>query len=244
MNRKTRKLAVAFALPACLIVAATAYANAGVRSADMNGVKHAVKSDGSLKPNAVGHLQLKSHIVSCEKLTWDLKNALCKGAFATAGANGVNGADGKNGADGQNGVSGVDGKNGADGLNGVDGAPGPQGEHGPQGEPGQNGADGTSVFADSYVQQGSFVVPAGGHADHTTSCNTGDLAVGGGFSFSLNEQGFSRVLQNRMDWSQAAQDAATAAGKAADANPDGWYVEATGGDSDAKGYVWVICLAS
>jgi hypothetical protein len=232
MNRKTRKLAVAFALPACLIVAATAYANAGVRSVDMNGVKHAVKSDGSLKPNAVGHLQLKSHIVSCEKLTFDLKNALCKGAFATAGANV------KNGADGQNGVSGVDGKNGADGLNGVDGAPGPQGE------PGQNGADGTSVFADSYVLSESFVVPAGGHNDHTTSCNTGDLAVGGGFSFSLNEQGFSRVLQNRMDWSQAAQTAATAAGKAADANPDGWYVEVTGGDNDAKGYVWVTCLAS
>lgn len=119
MNRKTRKLAVAFALPACLIVAATAYANAGVRRVDMNGVKHAVKSDGSLKANAVGHLQLKSHIVSCEKLTSDLRNALCKGAFAaastSAGKHGQNGVDGKTGADGARGLQGERGEDGQPG---------------------------------------------------------------------------------------------------------------------------------
>jgi hypothetical protein len=118
------------------------------------------------------------------------------------------------------------------------------GVQGPKGAQGAPGVDGKNAFATSYVNSGPFTVPAGGHSDHTTSCNTGDLAIGGGFSFSLNEQGFSRVLQNRMDWSQAAQDEAVAHGQSADARPDGWYVEATGGDAPAKGYVWVTCVST
>ena len=300
-----------------------AFANIGVSSSALNGVANAVRADGSLKPNAVGHMQLKNGIVACEKFTQDLRNVLCHGALAKAaangkdgapglagqqgvpGANGKDGADGAKGSTGQQGIQGPPGPqavfDGQNGTNGADGAAGPKGDtgatgpqgstgpagsagpagvagpkgskgdmglpglpgiqgfrgftgpkgdkgekgdSGPQGERGPAGANGTSVFANSYVRQGHFIVPAGGHADHTTSCNVGDLAVGGGFSFNLNQQGFSRVLQNRMDWSQAAQDAAVAAGKAADANPDGWYAEATGGDADAEGVVWVICLAS
>ena len=116
------------------------------------------------------------------------------------------------------------------------------GVEGPKGAQGAPGVDGKNAFATSYVNSESFMVPASGHADHTTSCNTGDLAIGGGFSFSLNEQGFSRVLQNRMDWSQAAMNEAIAHGQSADARPDGWYVEATGGVEPAKGYVWVTCV--
>ena len=269
---KVVKGAVLLVAALAAVSGTAAFANIGVSSSALNGVANAVRADGSLKPNAVGHMQLKNGIVACEKFTQDLRNVLCHGALAKAAANGRDGAPGlagQQGVPGANGKDGADGAKGSMGPQGIQGPPGPQavfdgqngtngkdgvagpkgdtgatGATGPQGEQGPAGADGTSVFANSYVHSESFVVPAGGHNDHTTSCNTGDLAVGGGYSFSLNEQGFNRVIQDRMDWSQAAQDAATAAGKAADANPDGWYVEATGGDNDAKGYVWVICLAS
>ena len=46
-----------------------------------------------------------------------------------------------------------------------------------------------------------------------------------------------------MTWSDAAQAAAVANGKAADAQPDGWYVQALGGDADSAIRLWAYCTS-
>lgn len=121
MNSKNRRLVVALALLACLIVAASAYAAAstkGVRKADLNGVANAVKANGALRARAVGHLQLKDHIVTCQKLAPALARTACNTSASTAGV----GKDGKDGVDGRNGQDGKDGKDGKPGDSDLKGA--------------------------------------------------------------------------------------------------------------------------
>ena len=118
MNSRNRRLVVALVLLACLIVAASAYGAAstkGVRRADLNGVARALQPNGALKARAVGHLQLKDHIVTCRKLAPALARSACKPSANTAGV----GKDGKNGVDGSNGQDGRDGKPGDSYLKGA-----------------------------------------------------------------------------------------------------------------------------
>jgi hypothetical protein len=155
MTRKSIKRAAA-ALAVCLTVTAgTAIAgktNHGILANAMNGVPHAVVGkDGSLRTNSVGHLQLKNHTVSCEKLAWYLVNLLCHGLpsytgpvgpAGTAGPPGANGSDGKAGADGAAGPAGAQGEPGPAGAPGDKGDKGPKGYTGDQGEPGLPGPQG------------------------------------------------------------------------------------------------------
>ena len=149
-----------------------------------------------MKPNAVGHLQLKDRIVSCEKFTRDLQGALCKGALAATGAKGTNGAQGANGKDGQNGADGKDGKPGADGVSGYEvrtydyiagGA-----------RPGHKGVDST------YTGAGNSSIA-------TVACSPGKVAVGGGYWIRNGQsevvnaapaagQGATASFPGRMDW--------------------------------------------
>jgi len=119
MNRKT-----IMALGAALTLALAATAVAGTRdigipSAAMNGVPSAVSlKTGALKPRSVGHHQLKNSIVSCEKLSGDLRVKLCKGGLAIPGPKGDAGAAGASGAPGVKGADGVAGATGAQGNRG------------------------------------------------------------------------------------------------------------------------------
>ena len=69
------------------------------------------------------------------------------------------------------GPPGADGADGATGPAGADGATGPQGPTGPAG-------------ADTYVKTLSLFVPTGAGLERTLepTCNTGDVATGGGYS--------------------------------------------------------------
>jgi hypothetical protein len=110
-----------------ILVTGTALAanrDVGVPRSSMNGVKHAMKKDGSLRVHSVGHLQLKNQVIDCEKLVVDLQRKLCGGLV---GAPGMNGAAGVNGANGAGGAKGDVGKQGGPG---VQGATGPQGNRG------------------------------------------------------------------------------------------------------------------
>jgi hypothetical protein len=178
-------------------VAATASANVGVAGKAMNGVKHAVRADGSLKPNAVGHTQLRNGIISCEKLTRDLTNALCKGALAKTGTASQNGARGANGQNGQNGADGKDGKPGADGVSGYEVRTFDYIRGGAR--PGHPGVDST------YGGAGNSSIA-------TVACSPGKVAVGGGYWIRNGQsevvnaapaagQGATASFPGRMDWS-------------------------------------------
>jgi hypothetical protein len=101
--------------------ALAAHGDLGIAPNVLNGVKHAVKKDGSLKPGAVGHRQLKAGIVSCQKLSPDLQQRLCGGII---------------GIPGDKGAKGDVGGNGPQGNVGKEGAPGPAGSNGPKGDRG------------------------------------------------------------------------------------------------------------
>jgi hypothetical protein len=118
----TRVLAVCFgvlALGATTAIAASR--DDGVPAGSLNGVKHALKKDGSLKPSSVGHKQLKNMTVSCQKLVPSLQTRLCGGIIGIPGDKGAKGD-----------VGGM----GAQGNVGKEGAPGPAGSNGPKGDRG------------------------------------------------------------------------------------------------------------
>lgn len=164
MNRTAIAIGAALlALGAGTAIAATR--DTGVPPASLNGVTHAVKTNGALKARSVGHLQLKNQVIDCEKLTFDLANRVCRGLPGGPGAPGANGANGTNGspgaqgppgdlgapgakgdkgAAGDKGAKGDTGANGATGATGATGAPGPTGQPGPQGVPGTPGATGAT----------------------------------------------------------------------------------------------------
>jgi len=126
-------------------------------------------------------------------------------------------------------------------LQGPQGPQGDTGAEGPQGEPGNDGNDGKDAVLDTYVVQSEFNVPAGDKADGNVWCNVGDRLLSGGYSSNDHNNHWSKIYQNRVTWSQAAQDAAVANGKAADAQPDGWYVQALGGDDASAIRLWAYC---
>ena len=198
MNGKTRKMAIACALVASLALAGTAVANSGIGKSDLQGVTHAVKANGALKNRAVGHETLKNHIVSCEKLSWDLTHALCKGELAKtatplAAAPGANGKDGVPGANGRDGAPGLDGKNGVSGY---------------------------EVRTYDYIRTGARpghpgtdpgYVGAGDSSIATVTCSPGKVAMGGGYFIRNGQsevvngahaagQGATASFPGRMNW--------------------------------------------
>lgn len=88
----------------------------GIPSASLHGSK-------GTKNHSVGHLTLKRNVVSCQNLSLDLIERVCKGLPSNVGPKGDTGAPGKNGADGAPGAPGAKGDTGAPGPSGLD-APG------------------------------------------------------------------------------------------------------------------------
>jgi len=174
MNSRNRRLVVALAPLACLIVAASAYAAAstkGVRKVDLHGVAHALQPNGALKARAVGHLQLKDHIVTCQKLAPALARTACHTSADTAGV----GRDGKNGVDGRNGQDGRDGKDGKPGDSYLKGA----------------------YYAVAYYDVGD--TNAGAIA--TVACKSqADTAISGGVQVLGANTPVSSSFPGRMDW--------------------------------------------
>jgi hypothetical protein len=118
MNRRT----LAITLGVLTLGASTAIAaqrDDGVPSASLNGTKHAIRADGSLKPGAVGHRQLKNQTVSCQKLVADLQHRLCGGLVSVPGAKGDKGPAGEPGKAGPAGNPGTPGATGAPGAAGA-----------------------------------------------------------------------------------------------------------------------------
>ncbi|GAB2475527.1 collagen-like protein [Streptosporangium sandarakinum] len=120
-----------------------------------------------------------------------------KGEQGERGLPGKDGQDGAPGKQGERGPQGEQGPQGKPGENGKDGAPGKQGEQGPQGKPGQDGAPGRQGLPGKDGKDGQD----GGLAAVTTrhqssnikgdgsvsvSCQTGELATGGGYSMNGN----------------------------------------------------------
>lgn len=213
-------------------VAATASANVGVAANAMNGVRNAIRADGSLKPNAVGHMQLRNGTVSCEKFSRDLTNALCKGALAKGAlaatpANGANGAPGK---DGQNGADGKDSKPGADGVSGYEVRTYDYIRGGAR--PGHDGVDA------SYGGAGNSSIA-------TVACSPGKVAVGGGYwirngqsevvnDAPANGQGATASFPGRMDWTT---------NQPKPNRNDGWIVYFNGnGPSPMDVTLYAICV--
>lgn len=120
MKLRYPMIAALVLLVAITSVAVAAHGNNGVAKSQLNGVKNAVRADGSLKGAAVGHQQLKNGIISCEKLTFDLRRHLCNG-LVVPGAPGVNGKDGPTGPTGPTGATGAKGDTGAKGIVGPKG---------------------------------------------------------------------------------------------------------------------------
>lgn len=121
------------------VVAVAASAVHGVPSTSMNGVTHAVASDGSLNAGAVGYNQIKNHSITQSKLAFGLSVRGARGARGSAGAVGPAGPVGPAGAAGAVGAKGATGSNGAQGIVGPTG---PKGDTGPQGIAGTAAAKG------------------------------------------------------------------------------------------------------
>jgi hypothetical protein len=127
------------------------------------------------------------------------------------GEPGVPGPPGANGVDGTNGVDGLDGAPGPKGDKGEPGEQGVQGEQGLQGEQGIQGEPGVLGF----YSAGSDRVDVGpgttlfAHA----SCDTGDLAVGGGFSKDPStDLSIVRSTRNAfIQWQVEAKNSSTTA---------------------------------
>ncbi|MGC5016479.1 hypothetical protein ACLQ2R_37425 [Streptosporangium sp. DT93] len=102
------------------------------------------------------------------------------GKTGAQGPKGDTGAQGPKGADGQDGKNGAQGPKGADGQDGKNGAQGPKGEPGAPGKDGKDGKDGGALS--TYIKSNNFSLNNDGNA--SVSCNSGDLATGGGYSLS------------------------------------------------------------
>lgn len=87
------------------------------------------------------------------------------------------------------------GEQGPPGVQGPQGPEGPPGPAGSQGPPGPQGPPGVPVF---YQEHGYFRLEGPGCEIEILSCNSGDIAIGGGYevSGSSGEPGFMEVLAN------------------------------------------------
>lgn len=94
---------------------------------------------------------------------------------------GPKGPRGATGATGPAGTTGPQGPRGATGAVGPAGATGPQGPKGATGPAGPQGPAGT--FGTITVRSDSGTIAAGVQAADTVTCNSGEVAIGGGASF-------------------------------------------------------------
>ncbi len=83
---------------------------------------------------------------------------------------------GPQGPEGDDGLPGADGVDGLPGADGQDGAPGADGQDGAPGDDGQDGAPG----ADGDPFSNYYLVETRDTGFFTVSCDTGDIATGGG----------------------------------------------------------------
>ena len=208
MHAKVLKGAVLVAAFATAGTAVAATSNpAGVSLHSLEGVQHALRSDGSLKHNAVGNLQIKNHAIDCSKLVASLCAARAglrgpAGPAGPAGLAGQQGAPGVDGATGATGPQGIQGPRGPqavfDGTNGADGAAGPKGDTGATGSKGDKGDKGdqgipgtpapTLDFGVANVLVSRGVAAPSIWAQYATGLGSpvGNNATGGSFRFTCS----------------------------------------------------------
>lgn len=185
-----RYLAIGAALLLIAALGGTAIAahrDFGIPKKNLNGIKDAVRSDGSLKPDSVGDWQLKDGIVGCEKLARYLRPRVCgKLGFATgpAGKNGSDGAAGANGLQGALGDAGPAGPTGDTGATGATGPRGPKGYKGHDGKDGENGKDGQDGTLEGLTLSPACEV---GNSIHPGTCEDNDAAGQGVDVFVLKK---------------------------------------------------------
>ncbi|MEV0351038.1 hypothetical protein AB0H88_35090 [Nonomuraea sp. NPDC050680] len=148
-----------------------------------------------------------------------------QGRQGLPGKDGKDGLPGKDGKDGLPGKAGADGKDGADGKNGLPGKDGTDGKNGLPGKDGQDGKDGKGITYTTYTRSNTFSSGSG-----SASCDSGDVATGGGFSISGNGNVTSSAPSGASSWS------VTAAKNDTNNNLTG------GNHGGVSGTVYVICL--
>lgn len=170
-----------------------------------------------------------------------------KGIQGVAGPAGKNGEDGKPGAagpkgdtgpagpkgdDGKPGLPGKDGTNGTNGTNGKDGATGPAG---PKGEKGEPGKDGASAVYTTYSQFSSI----SNLGTVTATCKAGDVATGGGFSFTSfkNVRVIGNAPSGTTGWSVTVEKDDNGYG-----NNSAAETTTSNHGTSVKGSVYVVCL--
>ena len=103
------------------------------------------------------------------------------GATGATGPTGATGATGPAGPTGATGPSGATGATGATGPAGATGAIGPTGATGATGANGATGATGPGGLTNTYDRTQSLTVNSNSFVTTFVSCNTGDVAISGGF---------------------------------------------------------------
>jgi hypothetical protein len=112
-------------------------------------------------------------------VTWNQQ-----GPQGPQGLPGAQGEQGLQGLQGDPGPAGPQGEQGLQGIQGPQGEQGLQGPAGPQGEQGLQGPTGPSGVVAAYDIRVAGSVAPGQAADLVARCNEGDIASGGGYTFT------------------------------------------------------------
>lgn len=166
-----------------LAVTFVGVATVGVASAAATGVIDACVNTNS------GEIKIVMAGETCKpnwmSLQWNAQGvagaAGATGATGATGLTGATGAAGANGAAGATGNTGLTGATGATGGNGPIGATGPGGPTGDSGATGATGSQGPAGLTNTYDKTASLTVNNNSFVTTFVSCNTGDIAISGGF---------------------------------------------------------------
>ncbi|MEU8251441.1 hypothetical protein [Nonomuraea sp. NPDC048916] len=155
------------------------------------------------------------------------------------GVQGPKGETGPAGPQGPKGADGQDGKNGTDGKDGKDGKPGAQGPKGDTGPQGPKGDWGGAIRVNSYTRSANL----NSVGSATAKCNTGDVASGGGFSFStLNNAKVMGSAPGTASWTVTVAKDDNGGGND---RPSGEASIQSGGGhngTSVNGTAYVVCL--
>jgi len=133
----------------------------------------ASQSDSSFQETKQNNMCVsgESTSLSCSNLSSEL---------AGVGVPGPQGEQGPQGETGPQGIQGATGPMGPAGPQGPQGAPGGTGPQGPVGPAGESGLQNINI----YRNEKSVVALSDADISLTTTCNTGDILISGGFSIS------------------------------------------------------------
>jgi hypothetical protein len=119
------------------------------------------------------------------------------------------------------------------GLDGLDGDTGPVGPTGPQGAAGTNGTNGAAGATNVRIREAATASTAPDTMNNTStaSCDTGEVAVGGGVKFELGTVANMQLSDSYPNDSNA------------DNKPDQWIVNVTGNGGSVDFKARVVCAS-